>query len=529
MNIELIRFVLFALGIILIAGGYWMPNLRPYTTIIGVWIVRVFAVAAIGFMIFLWFNHITFPLNLDLMEGTILQHVKQVASSQFIYSDPTPAFVPFAYNPLYYVLSIPFVKLLGLSVPVLRLVAILAMFGIGAMIFVVVKEATTSNWWAIIAVGLFAIAYRAMDSNLDNAHADGWFVFSALVGTYVISKNRSYIYNLLGVAILVASFWFKQHGVIFVFGGLAYLLWRDGWVRSIGYGLVAALLGGVGYLFVGPVLFGPEFQYFTYQVPRQWSEVTILTFLRYIRHILLNYPILAFFSALDTVWRVRSKYLRPTIWHFQFIAALLTGVMGSLDPGSANNVYIPMGVLFIIMGTIGIYEVTKHVPVVKRHSLQDLAFITCFAVFMYAPATEIVSSQVGQVYQDFISTLKGLNGQVYGPYLGQLQADYTLVPGAHWVALEDMVRGPGRDEQNHPTTRALLSSVIQPDKPAYIISPNRLETDPLIGFLTQYYVLDTDFGERFKALSELPGRFSHGWPEYLYRYDPVAAKAATTS
>jgi hypothetical protein len=90
MSIELIRLVLFALGIVLIAGGYWMPNLRAYTTMIATWIVRVLAVAAIGFMIFLWFNHVTFPLHLDLMEGTILQHVKQIASSQFIYPEPTP-------------------------------------------------------------------------------------------------------------------------------------------------------------------------------------------------------------------------------------------------------------------------------------------------------------------------------------------------------------------------------------------------------------------------------------------------------
>jgi hypothetical protein len=125
--------------------------------------------------------------------------------------------------------------------------------------------------------------------------------------------------------------------------------------------------------------------------------------------------------------------------------------------------------------------------------------------------------------------LKGLNGQVYGPYMGQLQADYTLEPGAHWVSLQDMVRGPGFDERNNPLVRKLLASVIRPQKPAYIISPYRLESDSLLGFLAKYYVLDTDFGDRFKALSTLPKRFSNGWPEYLYRYDPIATKASNVT
>lgn len=178
--------------------------------------------------------------------------------------------------------------------------------------------------------------------------------------------------------------------------------------------------------------------------------------------------------------------------------------MGSLDPGSANNVYIPMGIWFILLGTIGVYNVTKNVVIVKRHRLDSLAFITSFAVFLYIPAMVIISPQAGQIYQEFISTLKKLNGQVYAPFIGQLEADYTFIPGAHWVPIEDMIRGPGLDEHNHPTTRKLLEGVINPDKPAYIIMPTPLEEDRLIRFLTQYYVLDTDFGDRFKAPSTLP-------------------------
>jgi 4-amino-4-deoxy-L-arabinose transferase-like glycosyltransferase len=529
MSIELARAALFLIGVVIITIGYFQPQLRQHTSFISQGLVKGLAVVSIGFMVFLYANHLFFPLHLDLMEGTVLQHVRQLIATHVIYTEPTPEFVPLAYNPLYYAISMPFVAILGANLPTMRLVAIIAMIGIAVVMFLVIKEATDSTWWGIIGVGLFAAAYRVMDTYLDNAHSDSWFLFSALLGTYIISKNRSYAYNLVGIAVLVASFWFKQHGVIFVAVGLVFLLCRDGWLKCIGYVSFAGILGAGAYLFLGPVLFGPYFLYFTYQVPRQWSTVNVFTFLRYFRYIVENYPLLSCSSVLGTVWTVRSKIRRLTIWHFQLVAALLAGLMGSLDAGSANNVYIPMGIWFILLGTIGLYDIMKNVSVIKRHRVDMLAFVTSFAVFLYAPASVIVSPQAQQDYKDFINILQGLHAQVYGPFMGQLQSDYVLVPGAHWVSIEDMLRGPGRDEYDNPTTHKLLASVIEPEGAAYIILPLPLDGDPLIGFLTKYYVLETDYGDRFKTLSTLPKRFSNGWPRYLYRYDPQAAKSAISS
>lgn len=526
MLIELLRSILFLSVLFAVGIGYWQSGLRKYSNAYTKWAVVLLAGGNILFMIVLVFNHVAFPLNLEAMEMTVLQHVVRLASGQAIYATPSPEFVPLAYNPLYYVISVPIIKVLGTSITNLRIMSIIAILGIGIMVFVIVRDQTRSNWWPFIAVGLFAAAYRVMDTYLDNAHSDGWFVFTALLGTYIISKNRSYASNLLGVVVLIASFWFKQHGVVFVAGAILFLLWRDGWLKSISYAVAAGILGAGTYLFLGPVLFGPDFLYFTFQVPRHWSVVNLLTFYRYLRFILQNYPILAFFGVLESVWTVTSSYRKLTIWHFQFAAAVLTGIMGSLDPGSNNNVYIPMGIWFILMGTLGIYHGTQYIPLIRRHNLDKFLFATSFAIFLYLPATVIIPPQAQQVYQDFIQTLSGLHAQVYAPLIGQLPSNYTFEPAAHWVAMDDIIRGPGIDEYDAPITRQLLQSVIQPGGAAYIIIPYQLEGDGLLGFLSQYYVLDTDFGDRFKLLSTLPKRYGNGWPRYLYRYDPQAAKSA---
>src|SRR5215469_16948127 len=197
------------------------------------------AAANIGFLAFVFFNHAPFPLHLDLLEGTILQHVQRAASLQPIYPSPSSDYVPLAYNPLYYYLTVPFTWIFGERLFTLRLVAILGAIGSAAAVFVVVRQKTRSSWWGLMALGLFAAAYRAMDTYLDNGHSDSWFLCMALWGTFVLDQNRSRLANLGGILLLVSSFWFKQHGAVFAVGGLVYLTCREGLWKSSPYWLVA--------------------------------------------------------------------------------------------------------------------------------------------------------------------------------------------------------------------------------------------------------------------------------------------------
>jgi hypothetical protein len=481
------------------------------------------AIVSIAFVIFLCLNHLWFPLHIDLMEGTVLQHVQQVVEGKPIYPEPTPAYVPLAYNPLYYILSALFVKILGLSVSTLRFVSCLALAGSGILIYLTVREKTASKWWGMIAAGLFAAAFHVMDMYLDTAHSDAWFLFTALLGTFIIDRARSKGWNLVGVLVLIASFWFKQHGALFVVGGLLFLTWRDGARPSFVYWLAAALLGPALYIFAGPALFGPYFHYFTWTVPRSWSKLDMGTLKRYLGFIVESYPVLALSGTLLAVSTALRERKNLSIWHVQFGFALLTGLMGSLDAGSSDNVYIPMGAWFIVVGVWGLYSLTRRFTDNRRYAVILVALALTFILFVYDLGHVLVSPSAQASYDDLITTLNSLDGTVYAPTIGQLPGVYTFYPAAHWVALEDMIRGPGRDTANNPNTRKLLEPALNPTGPAYILSNFPLEDNKLLGFLMEKYVLDTDYGDRFKPLHILPKRYNHLWPRYLYRYDPEAA------
>lgn len=105
-------------------------------------------------LIFLAFNHVSFPLNLEAMESTVRVHVKHLLSGQPIYSEPSSQYIALAYMPLYYMLAVPFTWIFGANLFSLHLVAILGMFGSALIMLLTVRRATASRWWGLIAVGL---------------------------------------------------------------------------------------------------------------------------------------------------------------------------------------------------------------------------------------------------------------------------------------------------------------------------------------------------------------------------------------
>jgi hypothetical protein len=467
------------------------------------------------------------------MEGVVYQHVERLAAFEPVYTEPTPEYIPFAYNVGFYVLAAPFWWIFGPSMFSLRLIAGLATLGIGVVLFAVLKRATGSSMWALWGSGLFAASYVTMDSYLDTAHTDSCFVLSALVGTAILDRRRTRGWRLVGLALLVVSFWFKQHGALFAIAGVVYLTLDEGLRRSWPYWLLVIGLGPAAYLFLGPTLFGPEFHYFTYQVPSAWSEYSLRALIRMVVFFGLHYFWMAL-AAAGWYWlQLRKGWAKPSVWQVQLIAALATAVMASLDySGASNNVYIPLGVWLILTGVWGLWCFEQSGPTGRRTAIPLLALVLSFSLAAFDPRLVMRSQNVDEAYADFVQTLRSLDGTVYAPTLGQLPRDFTLYPAAHWVALDDMIRGPGREITDHPMVQELMSPLLDDSVERYILANYPLTTFGFFGYLTSHYELVTDFGDRFRALEVLPSRGGgHKWPRYLYRLDPstVSVGAAPES
>lgn len=477
-----------------------------------------YAIAHCVFILVLWLNHIAFPLNLEAMELLRLQHVQRLLRGLVLYPEPSSNFVALAYNPLSYMLSAPFVLAFGETLFSLRLFAIFGILGTAGILFRIVYQETRSSWWGMMTVGLFAASYVVMDTYLDMAHADSWLLLTLLLGCYNLQRDRT----LIGIGLLIVSFWIKQHGVLFAIAALLYLYFKRGWRKVIFPSLLVLLLIPGLYLAMPSSWLGPKFHYFTWEVPRRWSQVNLETLGRWIRYIAQFYLPMAVFSAIA----YRSGKLRDiSIWAFMLPFALMTGLMGSLDIGSNNNVFIPMATWLILVGTLGLYQQHQKRPSYRRWGIVFAALGMSFVLLLYNPASVLVPPQAQATYRDFVGYLRGLQGQVYIPWIGQLQDGYRLSPGAHWVPMEDMVRGRAPQPSDRALIQRLMQPLTQPKGKAFLmLNSYPLKEQGILSFLSNFYVLEQDTGDRFKTLSTLPRRFNIAYPRYLYRYDPQAAR-----
>jgi hypothetical protein len=374
-----------------------------------------------------------------------------------------------------------------------------------------------------------------MDSYLDTAHSDACLLAAILVGCYLIDLNRSKAWNIAGVLALVAAFWFKQHGALFTIGGVLFLTWREGIKGSLVYWILAGVLGPGVYLGLGPLLFGSHFHFFTYEVPSSWSVYNIDTVKRVGRMILIFYPVLAVAGTVYALVAVRAaaqgEKSALSVWHVQLVTAMFSALMGSLDKGSSNNVFIPAGTWVILTGALAIFRFDMaYGRFLKMPGLPALGLLVSFAAVLYNPLENLSSLRAHESYEDFISELRSLKAPVFAPTIGQLESEFELSPSLHWVALEDMVRGPKELPESKGIVERVLSPAYMPPRgKAYILSylppgAHRVDKD----YLMRRYTFVKDYEDRFKPLSAVPHRWSLGWPRYLFAYQPDAPSKQTT-
>src|SRR4029453_13699742 len=90
-----------------------------------------------------------------------------------------------------------------------------------------------------------------------------------------------------------------------------------------------------------------------WDMPRRWgTDLRLPALARYVGFIGLFYPVLAASGIASLVRHGRE----PDAGRVVLVFAMLTGLVGALDRGSAENVFIPMGTFLILVGTIGLAE-----------------------------------------------------------------------------------------------------------------------------------------------------------------------------
>jgi dolichyl-phosphate-mannose-protein mannosyltransferase len=166
------------------ARGTWLPSLLQ---------VLPLAIAAFycgGFLLAAYFR-VTFPYPMGVSESESIQSVRQIASGRSLYAAPTLEFVGPIYTPLYFYVSALAARVLGVGLPTLRLVSLVASVGSACLIGYLVWSEARVLIAAVGAAALFVGSTQFASSTLDLARTDALSVFCLLAAIALAHSARS--------------------------------------------------------------------------------------------------------------------------------------------------------------------------------------------------------------------------------------------------------------------------------------------------------------------------------------------------
>ena len=103
-------------------------------------------------------TRMTYPYQLEWMEGGSVDHVRRILTGHQLYGKPSLSFTPYIYTPLYFYVSAMVTKVIGIGFVPLRFVSFVSSLGCFMMIFLFVKRETRCILCSLLSVGFFAAA-----------------------------------------------------------------------------------------------------------------------------------------------------------------------------------------------------------------------------------------------------------------------------------------------------------------------------------------------------------------------------------
>lgn len=404
------------------------------------------AVIQLALLIYTTFARVSYPYDLEWMEGGLLDHAARISAGDGIYVEPSVDFIPYLYTPLYPGLLAAFGSIFGISYTLGRVLSVLAMLGtIAVMAVAVIRErgdverriAITA---AFVAAGFFAATYPWVEGWYDIVRADGLMLLLAIGGLLGIRTwaragdgPRALLRIAACAALLTLSYFAKQTGVLFVAAGGAMLLVVN-WRRLPIYITTAGILGlGGTWLLNGAS--GGWFWIYVYKIPqahdfnpdRFWDG-----FARMLGHFPGMTAIIIIALAAVAATYIKHRKLPSSAagfltWAFVFSVALLMGAIGWAKAFAHFNHYIPaMTTGAIAVGT-GVVAICGCARLWTDRPLFPEAVAAAFTLVLaiqlglsasgdWEPAKLIPTAEDEAAGDKLIRKLEAFEGELFVPY-----------------------------------------------------------------------------------------------------------------
>jgi hypothetical protein len=482
-----------------------------------VWLLPIApALAQLGLLVHAVASRLTYPYDLEWMEGGLLGHAHRLAEQKGIYVEPSLDFIPYLYTPLYPALIALSSGIFDVSYTVGRTISVLALVAVLAFMVQSVtrdRSAHRGAAWAgaALACGLFAATYPWVEGWYDLVRADSLFL-AMIIGGLVGIRAWARVPGQAGrrrigaaAAVLALSFFCKQTGIFYVAAGGAALLVLD-WRRLPLFAGVAAAVG-LGCVWLFSRATGGWFWTYVFEI-HQSHDFSRDRFLDSFGRMLGQFPIMTAVIAAGLIAvaaAARSARRRPPgcdaflYWTPIFAVSLLVGAIGWGTEFAHFNAFIPAMATGAIAAGSAVTALTGAARILLGRASTGAAAVGLVAggalavqllLAWWQPARFIPTDADRQAGDALIEHLRTVNGDVFMPY----HPWYPVMAGksltTHRMGLIDVSQGKRMTSEQRAEWRARgVREAFQSQRFGEIILDNR-PLGPELPGLSEWYRMD---------------------------------------
>jgi len=396
----------------------------------------------IGVFIVIAFLRMTYPFELEWMEGGMVDHALRLVQGEQLYVKPTLSFIPFFYTPLFFYVSAGFSLLTGEGFFPLRLVSFLSTLGSFAIIHEYVRRETGHIRYGIMAAGLYAASFHLSGGWFDIGRIDSLFVLLLLGGIFVYHFIPSVRGQILSGVLFFLAFLTKQTALFIAAPFCLHcLISRNGLAKIV----FPAVIGG---LVVSTTLAFDHwsdgwFRFYVFDLPKQHKlrDEMILGYWR--KDLWHSFPL----PCLCVLW-VGFVAIKNRSKDWLFIGMLAGGMLISswlsrLHSGGWINVLMPAFACLAIFFGLGIHQFHSFFMRRKLIWIGKYFLLLCvfqFTSIYYHPSDHIPSQADKEAGWQVVQKIQSLPGDVFLPSHGYLLTRGGKPPLAHSQAIADIFR-----------------------------------------------------------------------------------------
>ena len=397
-------------------------------------------------------NHISYPYELEWMEGNSVDHVLRLLSGKPLYVEPSLEFIPSIYTPLYFYFSALSSMLFGIGFLPLRLVSFLASIGCFALLFEFVRRETKSMFFGLLSAGLFAATYKVSGLWFDIARVDSLFLLLLLSSIFLLrffDDAKSLFFSGLLISLCFLT---KQTGLVIAVAMSFYcIICLPKWFKLI-YPATVFLIIGISTFVLNWVSNG-WYYYYVFKLPKE-MYIFKLRLVNFWFNDINNLPA-AFVISLVYIIFLLFKERRKKFFFYSFFFAsmIIASWLPRLRAGGYDNVLIPAFAVMSIFFGLGAHLLTlssmtsssknKETTWLKAGIwLEYFVLLVCinqFTLLYYNPLAQLPSEKDLNAGHAFIQMMKNIEGEIFIPFHGFLSYMAGKKTYAHAMAIGEVL------------------------------------------------------------------------------------------